>query len=245
LIDNLVFANKSNFDSIITDKFDTTEGRNISFKYPTKPAQLRKRKIPDADRPDIDAFKTQLISDLHACYDQQFGVGLPLSASEVFGDEEAEAIVSYLHQINTADDLRVIIGGECYDGQLAWLFEQVTSYKSALAAKGRSAPQKKAKPVPPTPASGSNPNPHVSSLTGQKRSPLGAIRPPTKKTLAAEASRRRSLEKKAQEELWLLSEQKRKDQIAQFLREGLEQARLEQEAKEHPVAGGNDVIEDV
>ncbi|KAA1131787.1 ATP-dependent DNA helicase sgs1 [Puccinia graminis f. sp. tritici] len=243
LINNLVWANKDNFDSIIADQFVTAESRDLTLKYPTRPTPFRKRKIPDSDRPEIDAFKAELITNLHRYFNETFGGGLPLPAAEVFGDEEAEAIVTYMHHINTPNDIRGIIGGKCYDGQLVWLFDQVITYKNSLAGKMRSAPPKKAKANPPGPGTDPTDVTALASTSAHQLLPRGGARPPTKKSLAAEASRRKSLEKKAQEELWLISEHKRKEQIAQFLREGLEQARLERLGEAQPTAGRDDGME--
>ncbi|KAH9449199.1 hypothetical protein Pst134EA_019110 [Puccinia striiformis f. sp. tritici] len=78
-----------------------------------------------------------------------------------------------------------------------------------------------------------------SLLTGTNLSqgaPGRAPRPPTKKALAAEASRLRSIEKEKR----VLSEQKRKAQWSQFLKEGLEQAQKEKDKNEQTnQAGGN------
>ncbi|KAA1138596.1 ATP-dependent DNA helicase sgs1 [Puccinia graminis f. sp. tritici] len=239
LVDNLAFANRDNFDSILSDRFVSSEIRNISHKYPIKATPLRKRKIPDGDRPAFDSFKAHLISALHEDYIRRFGPGL-LPAADVFGDEEVEAIGSYMHHIHTANDLWGIIGGECYDGQLEWLFDQVSRFKSSLGEIARSGPQKKPKP-------NLGIGPILSGLPG----PSGAVkrgpttghhngRPPTKKALASEASRRRSLEKKAQNELWLISEQKRKEQVARILREGLEKAKQDALDGDSHQSGDND-----
>jgi hypothetical protein len=142
LLDNLVFANKDNFDQIISDQFLTSETHDIGHKYPSKQTSLRKRKIPDADRPEFDSFKCQLISNSHDDYISWFGPGL-FPPGDVFGNEEAEAIVCYMHHINTVNDLRGIIGGKCYDGQLDWLLGQIFAFKSTVGDKGCLARQKK------------------------------------------------------------------------------------------------------
>ncbi|KAA1106874.1 ATP-dependent DNA helicase sgs1 [Puccinia graminis f. sp. tritici] len=80
LLDNLVFANNKNFDNIIGNRFCPTESRDITLKFPTKPAGIRKRKIPEIERPELDAFKTALMSDLHAHYKLTFGKDGALSA---------------------------------------------------------------------------------------------------------------------------------------------------------------------
>ncbi|EFP91556.2 uncharacterized protein PGTG_17610 [Puccinia graminis f. sp. tritici CRL 75-36-700-3] len=238
LLDNLVFANKSNFDSIITDQFVTTEARDISAKYPTKQAQLRKRKIPDCDRPVFDAFKARLIADLHEYYIAQVGSSV-LPAVNIFGDEEAEGIVSYMHHINKPNDIRGLIGGECFDGQLDWLFDRVSTFKSDVIDEMRSVPPKKPRPSLGVDISPSGSTAAPSSSTPMQSSSQVVNRPPTKRALAAEASRRRSLERKAQNELWLISEQKRKEQVARFLREGLQQSKDRSETRDGQPASNN------
>ncbi|KAA1137117.1 ATP-dependent DNA helicase sgs1 [Puccinia graminis f. sp. tritici] len=235
LLDNLVLANKSNFDSIITDQFVTTEARNLSGKYLTKQAQLRKRKIPEADRPVFDAFKARLITDLHNYYSAQVGSSV-LPAGNIFGDDEAEGIVSYMHHINQPNDIRGLIGGECFNGQLEWLFDRVCTFRSDVIDQLESG-----RPKRPRASVGVDNAPSGSILTPSSSTPRQIShpvvnRPPTKKALAAEASRRRSLERKAQNELWLISEQKRKEQVARILREGLQEANDRREMQEEQSA---------
>jgi hypothetical protein len=225
LIKNLVFANKDNFDDIAGDRFTTSKLRDISKKYPPKPLVLRKRKIPACDRDRVDAFKTQLIEELHEHYTLHFGTCGPIGAADIFGDEEAEGIIAHMHHINSARDLRGVIGGECFDGQLEWLFTRLSTFKSEPTSGDltQSTRHKFAK-------SSSN---HVqvplikrsASIATRVLSTAGP-RPPTKRAIAAEAARRRLLEKKAQNQLWLESELRRKEQVAQFLREGLERAEM-------------------
>ncbi|KNE88183.1 hypothetical protein PSTG_18422, partial [Puccinia striiformis f. sp. tritici PST-78] len=116
LVKNLVFANKDNFDNILQDTYQPTEARDLTHKYPPKRVSLRKRKVPEAERPIMEEFMAQLTTDLHKHYDTTFGAGGPLGSSDIFGAEEADAIATYMHHIRTPGDIRGIIGGECFDG---------------------------------------------------------------------------------------------------------------------------------
>ncbi|KNF05646.1 hypothetical protein PSTG_01049 [Puccinia striiformis f. sp. tritici PST-78] len=169
--------------------------------------------------------------------------GGALSAADIFGEEEADAIVEYLHHINHVRDVRGVIGGECFDGQAKWLFERISSFKCETQPGSGSVQRKKAR-MPSasdqTSVITEDPAAQVPSLlTGTNLSqgaPGRAPRPPTKKALAAEASRLRSIEKEKR----VLSEQKRKAQWSQFLKEGLEQAQKEKDKNEQTnQAGGN------
>ncbi|KAH9458959.1 hypothetical protein Pst134EA_019111 [Puccinia striiformis f. sp. tritici] len=75
LMANLMFANNNNFDNILQDSFHTSEVRNLSLKYPKKRTSLRKRKVPDEERHNMESFKAELMSDLHEHYDRCFGSG--------------------------------------------------------------------------------------------------------------------------------------------------------------------------
>ncbi|WAQ83213.1 hypothetical protein PtA15_3A582 [Puccinia triticina] len=177
----------------------------------------------DNERPALEVFKAQLIADLHEDYNSRFEAGGPLCDEDIFGEEEANAIVSYMHHIHTPNDIRGIIGGQCYEGQLTWLFNQITKFKISLEGDtvcGRAAPKrlKLSLPLVQTPSKKGAPK---AKSVASKSGP----RPPTKKELAAEASHLRSVEKKAQKEMQLVSEKKRKDQIAQFMREAFEKAK--------------------
>ncbi|KNE89797.1 hypothetical protein PSTG_16756 [Puccinia striiformis f. sp. tritici PST-78] len=245
LMANLAFANQDNFDDIIQDKYQTNEVRNLTTKYPAKRAALRKRKIPDIETPIMESFKAQLTSDLHKHYDQTFGADEPHSADKVFGEEEGQAIVSYMHHINTPEDVRGIIGGECFDGQLLWLFQAITLFKTQQQQNTGPRPHKKAR-VTSAPALMSTSTPRLTRQCGQTNtnlSPLvtstvGGAKPPSKTALAAQESRRRSLEKKAQSDRNKISKQNRTDQVACYIREGREKNEEGKSAK--PRGAGND-----
>ncbi|KAI9613784.1 hypothetical protein H4Q26_009631 [Puccinia striiformis f. sp. tritici PST-130] len=158
----------------------------------------------------MESFKAELMSDLHEHYDRCFGSGGALSAADIFGEEEADAIVEYLHHINHVRDVRGVIGGT----------HAICIRSDECNHRGPS---------------------RTGSITVDGDKPLArgswsCPRPPTKKALAAEASRLRSIEKEKR----VLSEQKRKAQWSQFLKEGLEQAQKEKDKNEQTnQAGGN------
>ncbi|OAV95675.1 hypothetical protein PTTG_26553 [Puccinia triticina 1-1 BBBD Race 1] len=194
LMNNLIFANKENFDDIINNNFQTAEVRDISVKYPAKQTSLRKKKILDNERPALEVFKAQLIADLHEDYNSRFEAGGPLCDEDIFGEEEANSIVSYMHHIHTPNDIRGIIGGQCYEGLLTWLFNQITKFKISLEGDtvcGRAAPKRLKLSLPSVQTPSTNGGPKTKSVASKS-----GPRPPTKKELAAEASCLRSVEKK-------------------------------------------------
>ncbi|KAI7944613.1 hypothetical protein MJO28_010308 [Puccinia striiformis f. sp. tritici] len=141
--------------------------------------------------------------------------GGALSAADIFGEEEADAIVEYLHHINHCKTQPGSGSVQRKKARMPSASDQTSVITEDPAAQ-----------VP-------------SLLTGTNLSqgaPGRAPRPPTKKALAAEASRLRSIEKEKR----VLSEQKRKAQWSQFLKEGLEQAQKEKDKNEQTnQAGGN------
>ncbi|KAH9464460.1 hypothetical protein Pst134EB_003994 [Puccinia striiformis f. sp. tritici] len=244
LVKNLVFANKDNFDNILQDTYQPTEARDLTHKYPPKRVSLRKRKVPEAERPIMEEFMAQLTTDLHKHYDTTFGAGGPLGSSDIFGAEEADAIATYMHHIRTPGDIRGIIGGECFDGQLLWLFEAISSFKTQQEKNTTPVPKKKAR-VTSAPACLSTNAPRFTRHSGSSNtteipvtiSPVVGPRPPSKTALEAAAAAQRSLERKAQQERTRIAKQNRKDQLASFLKEGLESAQKDGVAAQHEEGG--------
>ncbi|KAH9442677.1 hypothetical protein Pst134EA_031647 [Puccinia striiformis f. sp. tritici] len=244
LVKNLVFANKDNFDNILQDTYQPTEARDLTHKYPPKRVSLRKRKVPEAERPIMEEFMAQLTMDLHKHYDTTFGAGGPLGSSDIFGAEEADAIATYMHHIRTPGDIRGIIGGECFDGQLLWLFEAISSFKTQQEKNTTPVPKKKAR-VTSAPACLSTNAPRFTRHSGVSNtteipvtiSPVVGPRPPSKTALEAAAAAQRSLERKAQQERTRIAKQNRKDQLASFLKEGLESAQKDGVAAQHEEGG--------
>ncbi|KAH9458837.1 hypothetical protein Pst134EA_018991 [Puccinia striiformis f. sp. tritici] len=244
LVKNLVFANKDNFDNILQDTYQPTEARDLTHKYPPKRVSLRKRKVPEAERPIMEEFMAQLTTDLHKHYDTTFGAGGPLGSSDIFGAEEADAIATYMHHIRTPGDIRGIIGGECFDGQLLWLFEAISSFKTQQEKNTTPVPKKKAR-VTSAPACLSSNAPRFTRHSGVSNtteipvtiSPVVGPRPPSKTALEAAAAAQRSLERKAQQERTRIAKQNRKDQLASFLKEGLESAQKDGVAAQHEEGG--------
>ncbi|KAI7952187.1 hypothetical protein MJO28_007871 [Puccinia striiformis f. sp. tritici] len=244
LVKNLVFANKDNFDNILQDTYQPTEARDLTHKYPPKRVSLRKRKVPEAKRPIMEEFMAQLTTDLHKHYDTTFGAGGPLGSSDIFGAEEADAIATYMHHIRTPGDIRGIIGGECFDGQLLWLFEAMSSFKTQQEKNTTPVPKKKAR-VTSAPACLSTNAPRFTRHSGVSNtteipvtiSPVVGPRPPSKTALEAAAAAQRSLERKAQQERTRIAKQNRKDQLASFLKEGLESAQKDGVAAQHEEGG--------
>ncbi|KAI9627913.1 hypothetical protein KEM48_011929, partial [Puccinia striiformis f. sp. tritici PST-130] len=125
-------SNKNNFDEIMADVFTTPLVRNIKSKYPAKKTRYRKRKYNENEDVIVNTFKDELLHDFHEYYNTEIGSGGPVSAEDIFGEQEAEAVVSYLNHMTSARELRGIIGGECFEGQLEWLMQKVIRLKDLL-----------------------------------------------------------------------------------------------------------------
>ncbi|PLW29807.1 hypothetical protein PCANC_21030 [Puccinia coronata f. sp. avenae] len=141
LIHNLAFANQDNFDSIISNQF--TPGllqANYLEKLPPKKAGMKKRKIPKTEQEALKSFKLKLLKNFKSFYTSLVGNKSSLHAEDLFGMEQANALASYLHLINTTDDVRVIIGGECVPGQLEWLLKKKEEYNLAVKENVESQP---------------------------------------------------------------------------------------------------------
>ncbi|KAI9602656.1 hypothetical protein H4Q26_001948 [Puccinia striiformis f. sp. tritici PST-130] len=76
----------------MSDNFTTSLVRDIKSKYPTKRTSYWKRKYNENEEVVVNTFKEQLLRDLHAHYNAEFGIGGPISAEDIFGEQEAEAV---------------------------------------------------------------------------------------------------------------------------------------------------------
>ena len=124
------FASNSNFDNLVKENFSGQLPTDPSLKLPVRKRGFRKRKIPDVEKTALEFFQSELVDGFQNFYKALFPNDVTLDADDVFGKEEADSIGLYLHQINTKEELWLIIGGEFVFGQLDWLLEQITQYKS-------------------------------------------------------------------------------------------------------------------
>jgi hypothetical protein len=202
LIENLIWANKSNFDLIVNGEFTPGEVYNVKHKYPQKSCAFKKRKFTEADNLEISNFSNRLVGDLHQHYDSVVSPGGTIQSSDLFDEVDAKAVIACLDHIYSAKDLRCVIGGYSFQGQCNWIIRYKSS--ASIFSEGLSdfitPPQKRPKPT----------NPHPSNVIGLGPPP----RPPTKKALVAEAARIRSMERKKEKERKELLDLKRKEQEA-------------------------------
>jgi hypothetical protein len=198
----------------VNGEFTPTEVYNVKHKYPQKSCPFKKRKFTEADALEISDFSSRLVGALHRHYDSVVSPHGTIQASDLFDELDAKAVLACLDHIYSDKDLRCVIGGDCFVGQCDWLFNWIIGYKSTpeIRSGGLSnvidAPKKKAKTT----------NPHPKHVIGLGQPP----RPPTKKALAAEAARIRSMERKRDKEQKDLVESKRKEQIAKIMKEAKE-----------------------
>ncbi|KAH9454511.1 hypothetical protein Pst134EB_014587 [Puccinia striiformis f. sp. tritici] len=129
LLNNLVFANQNNFNQIVTDDFQPPFIADLKHKYPAKRAGTQKIKFNDMDRASLDVFREELGHKMAEFYNKQDVSGGDVEASDSFGTKRAELLVTNLHNIKSPSDIRDHIGGECFDGQLQWLMNAISSFK--------------------------------------------------------------------------------------------------------------------
>ncbi|KNF03377.1 hypothetical protein PSTG_03318 [Puccinia striiformis f. sp. tritici PST-78] len=202
VIQALAVANKSNFDNILNDTFTTPEIYNLSSKYPAKSSSHKKRKFTKDDKDELSDFAMMLITDLYHHYNTE---------------DECDAILASLDNINEIKDVRGVIGGESFTGQTEWVFKWICDYKANLLA-GRPA-KTPSTPVTKKPRHRA-PREFSSASSSQKSIGLGPS-PWTKSTKApdAETKQRVSLEKQAIKKAAKEIEEKRKIQVAQIMAE--------------------------
>jgi hypothetical protein len=111
-------------------------------KLPAKKSSYRKRKVPEAELPLLEAFQLKLVTNFKKFYDTRVLPAATVQADDIFGKTEAEAMGLYLHQIKKKEELRVIIGGEFFEGQLDWLMHRLQLYNDTVR-EDTSQPKKK------------------------------------------------------------------------------------------------------
>jgi hypothetical protein len=209
VIKNLVWADQSNFDQILDGTFTTKEVYDLKHKYPQKSSTLKKRKFTEADNLEILDFSTRLVGDLHRHYNSIVSPKGAIDASYLFDEDDAKAILSCFDHIYSATDLRGVIGGDCFVGQCEWIFDWIIGFRlspSSTVEGGSniiSVPKKKAK-----------------AGTSSSRAVIGLGAPPrapTKKALAAEAARIKSIERQKAKEKKDLVDSSRRKQVAQIM----------------------------
>jgi hypothetical protein len=214
LLELLVHANLSNFDSILDDKFSTSVPYNLRHKYPQKKTSMRKRKFNESDDQEISDFLDRLVGHLRQHYDSHIAPNGTILASHIFGEEDSKAILAVIDSIYSAKDLRGVIGGDCFPGKWDWIYQWLCDFKSLGTMQQSSSvpPPKKIR----TPITN---QPKRSTITQQKLGHGVAPRAPTKKAVAAEAARIRSIERKKAKEKRDADNEKRRQQVIQIMAE--------------------------
>ncbi|EFP90574.2 uncharacterized protein PGTG_16600 [Puccinia graminis f. sp. tritici CRL 75-36-700-3] len=213
LMDNLVWANKSNFDLILDGKFTPSKPSDLKCKYPQKTCSIKKRKFTEYDEVEVSAFTSRLLADLYGHYDSVVSPGGIVPASYMFDDDDGKAVLASLDYIYTAADLRGVIGGDCFVGQSTWIFDWIIRFRS-IATR----PSDSTTTMPPCPKARKT----TTVTTVKPRGAIGmgsAPRPPTKKAIAAEAARKRSVERKEAKAIKDLADMKRRKQVAEIMLE--------------------------
>ncbi|KAA1133636.1 ATP-dependent DNA helicase sgs1 [Puccinia graminis f. sp. tritici] len=211
LMKHLIYANSSNFDAILDDKFTSDK---LKHKYPQKAGLKRKRKFTEADDIELADFCSRLGGDLYHHYDHDVSPGGTITASDLFTDEDATTILASIDHVYTASDLRELIGGDCFDGESDWIFAWIGRYRSSnLISSDSSIPAaKKTRKTHPSP-------PGKKVITQEELGKGPAPRGPTKKALAAEAARLRSMERKLAKEAKDAEVDRRRKQVLEIMTE--------------------------
>jgi hypothetical protein len=212
LVENLIHANQSNFDSILDGTFSSSVPYNIKHKYPQKPTLKKKRKFTEADEIEIGDFSHRLVADLHHHYETKVSPGGIIQALDLFGYDDCKAILASLDNINSSADLRGVIGGDCFIGQADWIFEWISRFRDSDSFSSTRVDQvpKKVRSSVTVKAS------KIASTQGNLGRGLPP-RGPTKKAMAAEAARIRSLERKNAKERKDADNERRRQQVSQIM----------------------------
>jgi hypothetical protein len=149
-----------------------------------------------------------------------------LDMDDLFGPDEAKNLAINYSQIKSLGDVRELIGGECFAGQLRWILNQIQKFQTNQAAFKSfldSTPvlQKVARSsihhTIPAHNSQSCPN-TVFPLTTPVATARPLDQPLTKKMIAAEASKLRKAAKAEANSFSKRKAEERKLQIAEIMR---------------------------
>jgi hypothetical protein len=207
LMEDLVFANESNFDQILNGHFTHPHPYNIKMKYPQKAVPMKKRKFTEEDTLEISGFSAHLLTDLQHHYISEVSPNGTLLSEDLFLADDCVAILASLDHITKVKDLRMVIGGDCFEGQSEWLMNYKSSGSFHNDTMPAACPQKKRKSAQA-----------VTKSISQIALGVGLPpRPPTKKALAAEASCIRSLERKEAKEKKAADLIRRRQQISRII----------------------------
>ncbi|EFP92572.2 uncharacterized protein PGTG_18704 [Puccinia graminis f. sp. tritici CRL 75-36-700-3] len=181
------------------------------MKYPQKAVPMKKRKFTEEDALEISGFSAHLLTDLQHHYISEVSADGTLLSEDLFLADDCVAILASLDHITNVKDLRTVIGGDCFEGQSEWLFQWLMNYKSSGSFHNNTmpaaCPQKKRKSAQA-----------VTKSISQIALGVGLPpRPPTKKALAAEDSRIRSLERKEAKEKKAADLIRRRQQISRII----------------------------
>jgi len=221
-MDALVHSNKDNFDDILEDTFVSPCKHNIKHKYPSKPPTIKKRKITNADQPELSEFSSQLLDDMGRFYQSVVGPLGTFPFAYLFDKEDCLAILSHLDNINESKDLRGVIGGECFEGQLKWLVNWIHNFK-----KNKDSGQQPLADTcgPKRSRINNNDIPHCSDVT-QTQVSRRASGQMTKKAQAAEASRLRKITREEETRKKNERDAERQAQVANIMKEVLAQKQV-------------------
>jgi hypothetical protein len=220
LMEDLIFANQSNFDQILDGDYSPPHPYNIKKKFPQKAAPMKKRKFTEEDTLETSEFSAHLLTDLLQHYNSEVAPDGILVLEDIFCQDDCVAILASLDHILNPKDLRTVIGGDCFEGQSEWIFQWLIQFKSSPQhAMPAACPPNKRKGPPAMTNSMTQealgvPTKSISQeALGVGRPP----RPPTKKALAAEASRKRSLERMEAKEKKAADLIRRRQQISRIM----------------------------
>ncbi|PLW53540.1 hypothetical protein PCANC_07248 [Puccinia coronata f. sp. avenae] len=124
----------TNFDDIMANKFTQTFDVDLKSKYPAQRSSQRKRKFTETKTAELDTYQQILLSDLKEYYNSLDVSAGELDMDDLFGPDEAKNLTINYSQIESLGDVRELIGGECFAGQLRWILNQIQKFQTNQAA---------------------------------------------------------------------------------------------------------------
>jgi hypothetical protein len=129
LVNNLKNLNQSNFKNYILNLVPMTSDPTTTTIKQTKVIEMKKRAIPVIlTKAETIELKEALEKDCHKFIETAVGTGGRIVPCRFFGKTETEAIVNNVNKICDADDMKRVIGGEAFKGQIEVLMRSIDNF---------------------------------------------------------------------------------------------------------------------
>jgi hypothetical protein len=130
LAHNLSKLSVHNFDDALSDQLQFEQSMNKQKrKYSQRKPKNTSAQVTEDDKILMESLKSNLIDVFKVIYEEKWGDGSRIKASDLFDMEQAGTIVENLEEIEHCDNLSKLIGVEIIPGQHQLLFNFICNFK--------------------------------------------------------------------------------------------------------------------